>query len=187
MRPPWYFPFKKHAPQLGFGCRLRLKLSCNLCYCTLWVLCWCSGLLQFPNGPVPPDKLLRDTLDVTDIPGAVVRPKTPAARVAAVKAAAAAAAGRAAGASSSTSPGSSRPGLLDVADIEGACAAWRPAHRWARHQYGLGQLYGLLIAEIAPCSSAVQSASCVSAQSATGCEFEPSTNHRLVLTTQRVF
>lgn len=60
-----------------------------------------SPTLPLPTGPAPADKCLGDPLDVTDIPGAARRQQRPC----------------------------SRPGQLDVSDIEGANAAWRPHHR----------------------------------------------------------
>jgi hypothetical protein len=96
-----------------------------------WVVC-CSGI-QFSSSPMCRDKPLRDTLSISDIPGAVPRPKTPAARAAAARAAAAQAT---ACTSSSSSPGCadginhcSRAGVLEVGDIDGAYAAWRPTNR----------------------------------------------------------
>lgn len=81
------------------------------------------------------EKLLRDTLITADIPGAVPRPKTPAARAAAARAAVLKAAGcssdgSSADGASSSSSGCSRAGVLEVGDIPGAFAAWRPSNRW---------------------------------------------------------
>jgi hypothetical protein len=65
--------------------------------------CPCSFTLALPSGPAPVDKCLGDPLDVTDIPGACRKQQRAC----------------------------SRPGQLDVSDIEGANAAWRPHHRCA--------------------------------------------------------
>lgn len=119
-------------------CSEQKGSSSFLCSCPC--CCVCSGV-QVPLGPAPLDKLLRDTLDIRDIPGAVQRPKTPAARAAAARAAASRgrpgsgnSTPRARSSNSSTNNSSCRPGVLDVADIEGASAAWRPAHRCATAQ-----------------------------------------------------
>lgn len=91
-----------------------------------------SGM-QFSASPTVREQLLRDTLSVADIPGTWPRPKTPAARAAAARAAAAAM-GSSGGSSSSPgcasgSSNCSRAGVLDVGDIDGAYAAWRPTNR----------------------------------------------------------
>lgn len=101
-----------------------------------------------PSGPAPADKLLRDTLNITDIPGAVPRPKTPAARAAAARAAAMASVGGCMGSRGSSSPrvhmhASKRPGVLEVSDIEGATATWHQVHRYVSCGF---QLLSLLVA-----------------------------------------
>jgi len=128
--------------QLLLHCRfpsdqgITVSRDAFLCPCPCPCCCVCSGV-QVLLGPAPLDKLLRDTLDIRDIPGAVQRPKTPAARAAAARAAAVRVrpgSGNStprARSSSSANNSSCRPGVLDVADIEGASAAWRPAHRCA--------------------------------------------------------
>jgi hypothetical protein len=71
--------------------------------------CPCSPTLALPSGAAPVDKCLGDPLDVSDIPGACRKQQQPC----------------------------SRPGQLDVSDIEGANAAWRPHHRCAWVQNSL--------------------------------------------------
>lgn len=96
------------AHMLARWCRALAATACASQTHACRHLC-CHSLLQLPSGPAPPDRLLRDTLDIRDIAGASPRPRI-----------------RARSAAACTRGGGS---VLDVSDIEGTSPTWRPAHR----------------------------------------------------------
>jgi hypothetical protein len=107
--------------------------------CDCRCCCSCSPTLALPSGAAPVDKCLGDPLDVSDIPGACRKQQRAC----------------------------SRPGQLDVSDIEGANAAWRPHHRWALLA---GQLAGYSLQCTCVCgSSCDMSVRVLPSSAAAGC------------------